>query len=309
MSARRLLSVCLLALIVAGCTTADYSSGITQFSGATTTASTAEQSLATASQQAQLAEWSKAALKLPASDTTADLVKCDATQGYKPGDCVVVTTALGPAPTKLESASLAGINKYASTLNSVATDQSCSTIQADAKSVSASVSDLAKVAQASGLATDAGPISTIASTIACVVIDNAKLSVLRKATQAANPIIQSLAQVIAKKDAGMERIVVRDKAAALDASLASYQQAPNAGTLGAVVAAAQAVDAAQSTKVDQLVSDIAKVHQTLTDQLKAPKVNMSIVFNDAQSLLSDAQTIQTAAAALDPANSASKTTK
>ena len=277
--------------ILTGCAPADYSDGVSNFSQAVTAANTAEQSLITAERQARLNEWAQKALRSPTQQVSVDLAKCHAQFGdYHAGDCAV-TWRGAPAPAAPRQSSFEHLIKYAALLSAVTADKTCASVQSDAQSLATSLGDLAKDAKATGLASAAGPVSTVVSVLACLSVQAAQLSVLRVSTSEANPIIQDLIPIVVSKDATMYRIVLDDNVRQLQSAVLGYSQTRSASDLASIVSLAAAIDSAELNPPGPAIAKIAPLHEALTADLKAPTVSLKRVENDAQALIDQIQTV------------------
>lgn len=288
-------------LAVVGCTPADYSDGINSFSQAVSQANTTEQTLATSEEKVVVANYVQHSA---GQNAVVDLSKCRANPGpYKAGDCVVEVG--GKSPPTAEPSSMAGLTKYAALLSAVVADKTCASLQSDATSIASSVSDMAKDAQEPALGSTASPLATIVSTFGCLIIANEQLSILREATKDANPVIQKLVPLIAQNDQDMYLNILEDNLRQLNDATVAYNISKSASDLAKVVSLTQTVDSAQASQPGPLISKLGTLHQSLTDDLAAPTVNLKTIENDAQALIADAKAVNSAVKTL--ANSTTTT--
>ena len=295
-------------LLLAGCTPSDYSEGINSFSQAISQANTTEQTLADSYEKAEITNYIQ---HFAGQNAVVDFSKCQGTLGPdKAGGCVVKVQGISP-PTALPSP-MAGLTKYAALLSAVAADKTCASLQSDARSIALSVSDMAKEAQQPTLEKAASPSTSIVSTLGCLVIANEQLAILREATKDANPVIQKLVPLIARNDQDMYRTMLEDNTNQLDDATLAYNTAARAyqksksasdlakcaSDLAKVVLLTQLAKRAQVSQPGPLISKLATLHQTLTDALAAPTINLKMVENDAQSFVADAKVVGSAAKTL-----------
>jgi hypothetical protein len=308
-SLSRALSVCVVlgvCVAVTACTTADYSDGVSSFSQAVSQANMTEQTLATSEQKVALANY----IQHSAGQTAVvDLNKCRGNPGpYKAGDCNVEMSNI--APPSVEPSSLTGVIQYSALLSAVISDKTCASLQSDASSLASSIGDMAKDAKAPGLANAVGPLTSITSTLGCLAITDEQLSILREATKDANPIVQKLVPIIAQKDQDMYASILETDIAQLNDATASYATSKSASDLSKIVSLTQAVDSAQSSQPGALITKLASLHQTLTDDLAAPTVNLKNLESDAQGFSADAKTVEAAIGGLaDPTSAPAATRK
>jgi hypothetical protein len=291
-------------LAVAGCTTADYADGINSFSQAISQANTTEHALAASEEKVAVADYIQHSAGQKA---VVDFGKCRGVPGpYKAGDCVVEVQ--GKSPPTTEPSSMVGLTKYAALLSAVVADKTCASLQSDATSIASSVSDMAKDAQQPALGNAASPLATIVSTFGCLFIANEQLSILREATKDANPVIQKLVPLIAQNDQDMYLTVLEDDVDQLNHATVAYNASMSASNLAKVMSLTQAVDNAQASQPGPLITKLATLHQTLTDDLAAPTVNLKTIENDAQAFIADAKTVGSAVETLANATTTTSTT-
>ena len=307
------------------CTAADYSDGINGFSQAVTAAAAFGQPLAMAAQQA---EQSQLLQNLPTTDSNtvklgAGCIGVDPT-GYHQGDCAVTIGAskIGDAGALPDMSSL---TKYAADLSAVVADTSCATLQTDAKGIATAVNVIAAKAGDKEAAASAGPISQIVGAAACAAIDAEQLRILRTATGAANPYIQKLVPLIADAYQQYYVTALNDAEKQTFAAMASYKNAASlyqktksaaelqaeTSSLTQTATLAAAIDKAKTSPPGPVVTKIASLHQSLTDDLKSPTVNLKRVLNDAQTFVTEATAVTSAVEALQAASApaATKPTK
>ena len=205
---------------------------------------------------------------------------------------------------------MGGLTKYAALLSAVVADKTCSSLQSDATSLASSVSDMAKDAKQPELASAAAPIATIVSTFGCLIITNEQLSILREATKDANPIIVKLVPLIAQNDQDMYTNVLEDDVRQLGDATVAYNTSKSASDLTKIVSLSQAVDSAQASQPGPLIQKLATLHQTLTDDLAAPTVNLKRIESDAQAFVADEKAVSAAVGTLaNPTTSAAAPAK
>ena len=332
--ARSVRSIIIIALpALAACTPADYADGITSFSQAVSQANTTEQALIAADQQVKLDQWIAAGVTAKANVVFVNWPKCQAPAGpYHAGDCAVT---LGGAPAPVATApSLSGLAKYAAVLGTVIADKSCASLQSDTQSLATTIGDIAKDTKDKSLATDASPytkrfrawmaaaISRISSSnkpqvlglvsmtaatsppnllfsVGCYLIQTKQVEILRAATKDANPIIQNLIKQISITDSALQQDAINATVIQLLTHTApGYETSKTAANLKTVLALSQSLDQAQSAPIGPVLAKLGTLHQTLTDDLQSPTINLKRVENDAQSFITSAQAVATAAKAL-----------
>jgi hypothetical protein len=291
-------------LLLAGCAPSDYSEGINSFSQAISQANTTEQTLADSYEKVEIANYIQ---HFSGQKAVVDFSKCHGTPGpYKAGDCVVEVQGIS-SPTAPPS-SMAGLTKYAALLSAVVADKTCASLQSDATSIASSISNMAKKAQQPTLEKAASPSASIVSTLGCLVIANEQLAILREATKDANPVIQKLVPLIARNDQDMYLTILEDNISQLDDATIAYNTAvrayqksksasdlaKSASDLAKVVSLTHVVNSAQVSQPGPLISKLATLHQTLTDALAAPTINLKMVENDAQGFVADAKVVGSA---------------
>ena len=228
-------------LLTAGCATADFADGVSNFGAAATALDSSETALAKADQQAQLDQWYARAAAQARTSAAVDFTACRATP-YKPGSCQL-TVSGGPAPLTPVESSLPAIKAYSAQLAAVVADKSCASLKSDAGSLATEVGNLAKLAGAPAAA--AGPVATIAATLGCWQIARAQLRILKTATAQADPLIQELVPLIRNKDRNMAADVARIRTNQLQLAVTDYQGAGRT-TLPQLVQMASAVDTART---------------------------------------------------------------
>lgn len=290
--------ILLILFSASACTTDDYSAGVTSFSQAVTKADSAEQSVATAAQTAQLDQWVKNEARKPPTDVSIDLAKCAAPSGYHAGDCSVVSLSNGAPPLIPDRSPVAALAKYSTLLAAIVTDKTCTTLESDAKDLGTSIDDMAKLAKAEDFAGAASPLATVASTFACWSIEKRQLTILRTATSAADPIIAKLVTLIADEDRSMTYNIANDDLSQLDAAEVDYQSTNSAADLGRMVSLASAVDKAQTLSAASLIIKVGTLHHNLTTGLQSPQVNLKNVQNDAEKLGTEAESLASSANSL-----------
>ena len=295
--------VCAL-LAVGGCATADYADGVDSFSQAISQASSTEQTLAASSEQVLLADYVHDSA---GHDAVVDFSKCRGIPGpYKAGDCVLEVN--GKAPPTVEPSSMTGLTKYAGALSGVVGDRTWNSLQSDADNIASAVTSMATDAKHPEMASNASPLATIASTVACAAIDREQLAILREATKDANPVIQKLVPVIADKDQAMYMEIIDEDLRQLDHAAPDYNTTKSASSLTKVIALTKAADAAQALQPGALIRNIGTLHQALTDELQAPKVDLKTVAADAQALATQAAAVRAAVDQLSQATATSAAT-
>lgn len=290
-------------LIVAGCVTADYADGVNSFSQAVSQANTTEQALATSEEKVAVANYIHHSA---GQNAVVDFGKCRGVPGpYKVGDCVVEVQ--GKSPPTAEPSSMTGLTKYASLLSAVVADKTCASLQSDATSIASAVGDMAKDARQPQFEKATAPLATIVSTFGCMAIAKEQLAILRDATKEANPVIQKLVPLIVQNDQDMYITIVEDDIHQLNDETVDYNTSKSASDLAKVVSITQAVDSAQASQPGPLISRLATLHQTLTDDLASPAVNLKSIENDAQVFIADAKSVGSAVDTLAAATTASVT--
>ncbi len=287
---------------LAGCSAGDYVGGVDSFSKAVGATHDAEQTLSTAAQQAQLNEWTQQALQADPTEISVDFAKCLPPAAKRPAGTCAVTWKGVPAPTTPDPSSMTSLVKYAALLAAVPADKTCATLHSDAQELAASIGDLAKDARATERASEAGPISVIASSAGCFFVQQAQLAILRTATASANPIVQKLVPVIEDKDNRLYRIVMQDNLNQLQQAALAYNRARSPADLARMVTLAGALNKAQANPPGPAIANIATLHQSLTDDLASPSVNLRRVEADAQALTAQASAVAAALRRLREAN-------
>jgi len=287
----------MLAVGLAACTTADYSSGVTAFSQAVTQADTTEQALATADQQAKLDQWLYHVERVHDKPDLPDFAKCRALGGgYRAGDCTVTFDG-APPPLTADKSAMASLVKYAALLSSVVADKTCTSLTSDAKDLGTAVKDIAKDAGGSSLSAAAAPIATLAATGGCYFIAADQLRILRTATSAASDPVNQLVTLIAANSRLMQDDVLENTISELQDASLRYSESRSSAGLKLVVSLSQAVDGLQtSPAADVIIKKLGTLHQTLASDLASPKVDLKNVENDAQAF---GTSMATVAASLD----------
>ncbi|HEY4172614.1 MAG TPA: hypothetical protein VGM42_06260 [Rhodopila sp.] len=235
--------------------------------------------------------------------------------GYHAGDCAVTIGGL-----RLNDAgvlpSMASLTKYAAALSAVVTATTCDSVQTAAKGLATAASDLASAARGKEVAAAAGPISTIASAVACSSIEAEQIRILRSGTAAANPLVKMLVPLIADAYQQYYADAINDVFNQITAALGAYQiaardyeKSKSAADLQTETASltqaedfAAAIDKAKAAPQPRgVVNKIATLHQALTDDLQSPTINLKRVLSDTQALVTEATTVAAAAQALDAA--------
>jgi hypothetical protein len=300
---------------IAACTPSDYSDGINGFSQAVTAAANLGPPLATAAQQAAQNE----VLRSLAVGNTGNFYlasECNVDQGnYHSGDCALLTgddkkvAYVGQVP------EMTSLTKYAAALSAVVADQTCTTLQTDAKGLATAASDIATKAGAKAAAEAAGPISQIVAASGCWAVNAEQLRILRTSTAAANPSIQLVVPLIAAaydafyvgalNDAHAQAVLGWE---AYKRAQTNYQKSRSQSDLTKeqssvtqMISLAAAIDKAKSAPPHKTVLQIATLHQDLTNDLQSPTVNLKRILNDAQTFVTEATSIASAAEALTKA--------
>lgn len=299
-------------LALGGCSAADYSNGIQGFSSAVTAAANLGTPLQTAAQQAAQDRLARALPTIdPNTVTLAAACNADAAN-YKAGSCAVMlgSSAAGYVGTPPE---LTSLSNYAAALSKVVADQTCADLQTDAKGLAGVAADLATAEGSSGAA--AGPISQIVSTAGCGAINAEQLRILKASTSAADPFVQKLVPKIADVYNQYYLDAVNDAqgqamsdVAGYHNAIAAYQKSKAAAdltkaqaSLSQAVTISAAIDKMKANPPAPTVQKIATLHQNLTADLQAPKVDLARVFSDSQTFVAQAQTLETAAQSLSSA--------
>lgn len=288
-------------LVGAGCATEDYADGVDSFSQAISEASTTEQTLAASNEKVLLADYVHDSA---GHDAVVDFSKCRGIPGpYKAGDCAVEVN--GKAPPTVEPSSMSSLTKYAAALSGVVADRTCSSLQSDADNIASAVTSMATDVKHPEMANNATPLATIVSTAACAAVGREQLAILREATKDANPVIQKLVPAIADKDQAMYMEILDEDLRQLAHAAPDYNTTKSASSLIQVIALTKAADAAQALQPGALIKNIGTLHQALTDQLQAPKVDLKTVAADAQALATQAATVRAAVDQLSQATATS----
>jgi hypothetical protein len=299
------------------CTTANYSDGVNGFSQAVTAAAALGRPLTAAAQQAEQTQLLQSLATTDPRTVTLDpgCLGINPT-GYHQGDCSVI---IGTGKLNYAGAlpNMASLTKYAAALSAIVADSSCATLQSDATGLAATVSDIATKAGVQEATASAGPISQIVAAAGCSAIDTVQLRILRTATDAANPLIQKLVPLIANayqlyydtalNDAEKQTlvaVVAYQNAAALYAkSKSAADLEKESASLSQANTLAAAVDKARtSPPPGPVVTKIAALHQTLTDDLKLPTVSLKRVQNESQAFVTETNAVTSAAEALQSAS-------
>ena len=236
------------------------------------------------------------------------------TTSYHAGDCAVT---IGGKPISAGAPpNMAALARYATGLSAVVAATTCSSVQNASKGLATAVSDIAANLGNNVAAAAAGPISTIASVAACAAIDAEQIRILRTATVAANPLVKAAVPLIADAYQQFYADAINDAFNRTTAALGDYQNAARSyrksksaadlasetASLTQAQALAAAIDKAKAAPQPGLVvANIATLHQTLTDDLQSPKINLKRVLADAQAVVTEAITAASAAQALDAA--------
>jgi hypothetical protein len=297
------------------CSTSDYADGDNGFSEAVAAAAALGQPLASAAQQA---EQRQSLQMLPTTNpmTVSLAPACIGvdTTGYHPGDCAVT---IGGKPINAGvPPNIASLTKYAADLSAVVAATTCNSVQTASKGLATAASDIASNLGATEAAAAAGPISTIVSAAACAAIDAEQIRILRTATLAANPLVKEAVPLIANAYQQFYADAINDAFNQTTAALGNYQIAARSykksksaadleketTSLTQAQTFAAAIDKAKAApQPGPLVSQIATLHQALTDDLQSPKINLKRVLADAQAFVTEATTVASAAQALNAA--------
>ena len=279
-------------LAIAGCTTTDYGGGVKAFSRAVSQATATQRTLASAAEEAAVAEYIGASAGHKA---VIHFTRCRAVP-YKAGGCVVEVQGLKPPA--VESSSMGELTRYAALLSAVVADKTCVSLQSDAADLASAVSGMAKEAHVSELQGAVSPLANIVSTAGCIRITHEQLAILRAATGRANPIIKKLIPLVAQNDDDMYRTAVDYAVSRLDDATTAYNRVKTAKELERVVTLSLSVDKAQSENPGPIVRRLATIHQALTDDLRAPKVNWKRIKTDGRAFVANAKTLGSSVEAL-----------
>jgi hypothetical protein len=301
-------------LAIVACTPADYSDGINGFSQAATAAANPGQPLETAAQQADQNQMLR---NLANTDPRTVLLAsgCNVSAGgYHPGDCTLTVGGnrvghVGDIP------ATASLTKYAAALSAVVADQTCATLQTDAKELSTAASDIATKAGAAAAAAAAGPISQIVATGGCWAVDFEQLRILRTSTAAANPSVQLVIPLIASAYNELYMDALNEAHGRAMSSLVDYEKAQASykktgsqsdiakeqSSITQALSFADAIDKAKSAPPGPVILKILTLHQNLTNDLQSPTINLKRVSNDAQAFVTEAASVASAAATLTKA--------
>jgi hypothetical protein len=283
----RLAFIGLLLQSLVACAPADYADGVKGFSQAVQQAATTEQALAAAAHQPLVDAWVADAQSKKEPVEFPVMTKCRPVGiAYHSGDCLVKlggTTV--PANTK---PTMTSMTKYATLLGAVVDDKTCSTLQTDSKDLATSTGDIAKAVKDTTFAAEASPLFTIVSTIGCVAIETLQIRILRQATTDADPLIAST-------DADLQAEALDQAGHQLLLAQARYSRTRSATDLEHAVAIGLSLDQAQLTPAGPTVLKLATLHGELTEDLQARTVNLARVKADAQSFISSALAIASAA--------------
>jgi hypothetical protein len=209
------------------------------------------------------------------------------------------------------------LTKYAAALSAVVADQTCASLQTNARGLATAVGDIATMTKAPAAAAAAGPISQIVAAAGCAAINDVQLRILKASTDAANPSIQILVPLIAAKYNELYMTALTEAHTQLLSSMTDYLTAQNSyqkskspldldkekSSLTKAISLAAAIDKAKSNPPGPVVLKVATLHQNLTSDLKSPTVNLKRVLNDAQAFVTEAASVASAADALTKANS------
>ncbi len=278
---------------------ADYSAGLTSFSKAVSAQDGAETALIQRADDARNQEWLDQVSKQNGNHVTVDVLGCEAPTGYRPGDCFATSDAYGRPPRPTPSSTRA-LDDYAKMLAAVSIDADCATMSSDASSLSTSLKRLTTSLHASRAAADDTPLAALATVAACRTLSAYRLEVLRKATFAADPVIQQLVAPIQRKDRALARIVARDAAAQVDTAIVAYRNSPSRAQLRALLELTAAADTAQQVSLDRSMEAIAIVHGRLKHDLQGRRIDLTHVISEAQSIVDDANSAKAALQALAP---------
>jgi hypothetical protein len=295
-------------LLMAACSPSDYADGIKSFSKAVTAADTMEQTIGASAQQAALTQWTLAAAKTPPTTISVDLGQCRTSPTAKDSAKCVVSWSGGAVPFAAETSSMQSLIKYAATLAAVVDDKTCTSLQSDAKDLDNVIADLAKDAKAPQLAAGIGPITTIVTTLGCLLIEHVQISILRQATTNADPIIQQLVPLIEHKNSLMFGVIINDSVRQLTRAQVTYNVSHQPADLGKMVALAAAVNKTKATPPGPVIDKIGTLHATLTQDLASHTVNLKRVQNDAQELIAAAQSVSSSIKALQTSGNISAST-
>ena len=295
-------------LLIVACSPSDYADGIKGFSQAVTAADTMEQTIITSAQQAALAQWTLAVAKTPSTTISVDLEQCRALPAANDNAKCVVSWSGGVVPFAAETSSMQSLIKYAATLASVVDDKTCASLQSDAKDLDTVIADLANDAKAPELASGIGPITTIVTTLGCLLIEHVQISILRQATVNADSIIQQLVPLIEKKNSRLFSEIINDSVSQLDRAQVTYNVTHQPADLGKMVALAAAVNKAKARPPGPVIDKIGTLHATLTQDLGSHTVNLKRVQNDAQELIAAAQNVSSSIKTLQSSGNTSAST-
>lgn len=294
----RTLSACIApmaaASLLAGCAPSQYAGSIANFSTAVRSANVADQAYVQAGKAAQTRQINHYLAANPHSQVEFSGEKCFALHGYKAGDC-----ALKVGPFKVmrdRDPATQNLVAYAEALDAVVHDKNAATFGTDVGNLGAALQGLAASQGASRLAADTGPITTIVAQLGGMAIRAQQVAILRKATAAADPLVQQLAATIGDRDANLARMAIEVNLEDLRMLQAQFKDSANqqAADLAPMVALAASIDTAQQVDPAKALRDLAEVHGALTRNLANPTVDWGTIQSNAQML---AQSLQAVAAA------------
>ncbi len=290
------------AALLAGCQTSDYSGSITGFSTATNALATSDSAIAQAAVAARTKQLEAYASDHPDAQVVFNSQKCGGNSGYKAGDCSIsiggmaVLTGVDPATGSLV--------KYASALAAIINDKSTATLSTDVGNLGSAVQGLATTLNATGAATDIGPAATIVGKLGALAVNARQLQILRQATTAADPLVQKLVPMIADRDEQLTRIAIDQQVTDLGAMRTSFNHDPkrSVSDLAKMAQMAAAIDQAQTADTKAAVMKLAALHHKLTLNLTKPTISWGEIQSDGGALVQDLQTMATAEHSLAAAN-------
>jgi hypothetical protein len=189
------------------------------------------------------------------------------------------------------------LTKYAAALSAVVADQTCASLQTDARGTA--VGNIATKTKAPAAA--AGPISQIVAAAGCPAINDVQLRILKASTDAANPSIQILVPLIAAKYNELYMTALTEAHTQLLSSMTDYLTMKN-GDL-ATLNALQSDSDDLTKKLTQLralaVEDDNQQIAAINKQLDAVTKNANAALKDLSKITSVLANILTATKLVD----------
>jgi hypothetical protein len=193
------------------------------------------------------------------------------------------------------------LTKYAAALSAVVADQTCASLQTDARGLATAVGDIATKTKAPAAAAAAGPISQIVAAAGCAAINDVQLRILKASTDAANPSIQILVPLIAAKYNELYMTALTEAHTQLLSSMTDYLTMKN-GDL-ATLNALQSDSDDLTLKLTQLwalaVEDDNQQIAAINKQLDAVTKNANAALKDLSKITSVLANILTATKLVD----------